>query len=106
MLHKLRTLKSQHIPSTDNALLHDPAQPPLGQHCVLQVQSAILVQEWLPQSEGLEHPEVLGITVMVLSGAEGMSDPLNTVNDGAGKVIGRIHSASGGQRSEVSTLAR
>jgi len=105
VLHELHTLKSHHIPSTDNALLHDPAQPPLRQHCVLQVQSAILVQEWLSQSEGLEHPEVLGITVMVLSGAESMSDPLNAVNDGTGKVVSRIHPASGGQRSEVSTLA-
>lgn len=39
----------------------------------------------------LQDPVVLGLSVLVLTGAQGMCHPLQTVNKGTGKVIGGVH---------------
>ena len=43
-------------------------------------------------TQGIQKPEVLIISVMVLSGTKSMGNIFNTVHNRAGKIIGRIYS--------------
>ena len=74
-------------PSADNALLHKPPQPSLGEDSVLEVQSAVLVDVRFSEFKVRTEPRVLGITVVVLCRTEGMGHALQAVHYGAGEVV-------------------
>lgn len=80
-----------YLPSRHEALLHKPPELPLGQDSVLQVEPAVLVHIGLSYLQLCTEPGVLGVTVVVLGGTEGVCDPLNTVHYRTGKVVGGVH---------------
>lgn len=51
---------------------------------------SVITAELLTQL--LNKPIILWITVMVLCGSQGVSYPLNTVHNGASKIVCGIHS--------------
>lgn len=84
-------------------LCHEPGEFPFTQQSVLEVESTVLPDVNVSQSEFLEKPEVLVVSVVVLGGTEGVGDPLNRVYYGAGEVVCRIHSKVESENVERTT---
>lgn len=84
------------LPSVHVSLLHKPGELPLGQHGVVEVESGVLPDVRFPDAQGVDEPIELLVTVVVLGGPEGMGHALQTVHNGAGKVVGRVDSEGKG----------
>ena len=82
-----RTHTDSFSPSADDALLHKPSQPSLGEDSVLEVQSAVLVDVRFSEFKVRTEPGVLGITIVVLCRTKGMGHALQAVHYGAGEVV-------------------
>lgn len=74
-------------PAINVSLVNKPGELPLGQHSVVEIQSGVLPDVRLPEAQGINYPVELLVTVMVLRGPESMSNTLQAVHDGAGKVV-------------------
>ena len=87
-----------YVPSGDYPLLHKPPKLPLREDCVLKVEATVLIHIRLPDVQVLAEPAVLGITIVVLSGTQGVGHTFNTVHYGTGKVVGGINPREGGRK--------
>ena len=93
---------SHDSPSRHVSLLHEPAELPLGEHCILQVEATVFVHIRLPDPQLLTEPRVLRVSVVILGGTQGMSHAFMAVDDGARKIVRRVHPAGGqGAQAEV-----
>lgn len=75
------------LPSFDVSLVDKPSELPLGQHCVVEVESGVLPDVGLPEAQGVDYPVELLVTIVVLCGPQSVCHTLQTVHNGAGKVI-------------------
>ncbi len=87
-------------PSRDIALLHKPSQLPLGEDGVLEVEATVFVDIGLPDGQVGAEPGVLGVTVVVLRGPQGVGHALNAVHNRTGKVVRGVN-PKGGKDKEV-----
>lgn len=94
---KLHILTRISLPPVHISLIDKPGEFPFGQHCVVEVEPGILPDVGLPDAKSFNKPVELLVTVMVLSGPESMSDPLQTVHNGAGKVVRWVDSGRKGK---------
>ena len=86
------SLRPINTPSTDDPLLHDPPQPPLGQDSVLKVEATVLIDVWLTDAQLLTEPLVLWVSVVVLCCAQSMGHSFEAVHNRTGKVVCGVHS--------------
>lgn len=71
-------------------LVNEPMELALGEKGVHKVEAREIPKVRLADLEGVDEPEVLGVPVAVLVGAESVGDALDRVYDGASKVVGRV----------------
>lgn len=90
------------LPSINVSLVDKPGELPLGQHCVVKVESGVLPDVGLPEAQGVDYPVELLVTVVVLSGPESMGHTLQTVHDGTGKVVCWVNSGKKKKRERDS----
>lgn len=88
--YTLHGRESRVIPSLHVTLVHEPGELSLRQHGLDEVQAGELHQVHLAQSHGLLQPLELLVAVLVLRGSHGVRDSFDRVDDGAGKVVGRV----------------
>ena len=78
------------VPSSDVTLLHEPGELPLAEDGMHKGHAGEGVDANPAQTEPGLYPGVLLVAVLVLGGAQGVSHPLNRVDDGARQVVRRV----------------
>lgn len=85
-------MRGGYEPAIHIALVDKPSELPLGEHSVVKIESGVLPDVRFTQTNGIYYPVELLVSVVVLSGTQGMRHPLNTVHNGARKIVCGIHS--------------
>lgn len=99
--HKPKGPKFNNSPAVYVALIHKPGEFPLREHGVVEVEPSVLPDVGFPQTQGIDYPVELLISVVVLCGAESVGHTLNAVYDGAGEVVRGVYPIQQGSKTHL-----
>lgn len=91
------------VPALDEPVVDNPPQLPLGQDSVGHVEAGVFVDVRLSEAQGVEDPEVLLVTVVVLGRTQGVGHAFQAVHDWAREIVRRINS---GKKKDPSQKTR
>jgi hypothetical protein len=88
--HPPHSRKPRIIPPRNKTLIDKPLQLAFTQHRPHEIETTESNDFDGTHPEGLEHPRVLRVAVLVFERAEGVGDAFDAVDEGAGKVVGWV----------------
>jgi len=84
-------LKRQ-LPSVNESVLDEPSQFPFWQDRVGHGQASVFPDVRFAQTQRVNEPIVLLVTIVVFSGTKGVSHIFYAIDDGAGEIVRRVNS--------------